>query len=152
MSEVIESLAYEGGTVLVTALATGLVGAARRLPQLWRREGAEERMAAELERSARELAGSQAENPDIGARVAVVWETRLRDLLLTDPAALGELEQLLAEMRREHRLVSTTNTQHITASAPNSTAQGVIGGSIHNHAAPAAPPGLDAFPSSDTPV
>ncbi|WP_282695917.1 hypothetical protein [Streptomyces sp. CC208A] len=32
MSEVIENLAYEGGTVLVTALAAGLVGAARRLP------------------------------------------------------------------------------------------------------------------------
>ncbi|MGW7098854.1 hypothetical protein [Streptomyces sp. NPDC054838] len=149
MSEVIESLAHEGGTVLVTALATGLVGAARRLPQLWRREGAEERMAAELERSARELADPEGENPDVGARVAVVWETRLRDLLLTDPAARGELEQLLAEMRREHPQVTTTTTQHITASAPNSTAQGVIGGSIHNHA-PAAPPGIDALPSSDT--
>ncbi|WP_329201295.1 MULTISPECIES: hypothetical protein [unclassified Streptomyces] len=149
MSEVIESLAHEGGTVLVTALATGLVGAARRLPQLWRREGAEERMAAELERSARELADSPPETPDAGARVAVVWETRLRDLLLTDPAARGELEQLLADMRREHPQATTTTTQHITASAPNSTAQGVIGGSIHNHA-PAAPPGLGALPSSET--
>ncbi|MYT22907.1 hypothetical protein GTW69_21920 [Streptomyces sp. SID7760] len=149
MSEVIESLAHEGGTVLVTALATGLVGAARGLPRLWRREGTEERMAAELERSARELADAQPESHDAGARVAVVWETRLRDLLLSDPAARDELEQLLTEIRREHPRVATTTTQHITASAPNSTAQGVIGGSIHNHA-PAAPPGLGARPSSDT--
>ncbi|MEV6329854.1 hypothetical protein [Streptomyces sp. NPDC051909] len=145
MSEVMENLAYEGGTVLVTALATGLVGAARRIPQLWRRSGGEERMTAELERSARELAEAETEDSAAEARVAIVWETRLRDLLLTDPEARRELEQLLAEMRRENPRVATT-TQHITASAPNSTAQGVIGGNIHNHGAPA--PGTGSLPPS----
>ncbi|WP_282695918.1 hypothetical protein [Streptomyces sp. CC208A] len=93
-------------------------------------------MTAELERSARELAEAETEDSAAGARVAVVWETRLRDLLLTDPEARGELEQLLAETRRENPQV-TTVTQHITASGPHATAQGVVGGSIHNHGAPA---------------
>ncbi|KOV67517.1 hypothetical protein [Streptomyces sp. MMG1121] len=141
MSDVVENLANEGGRVLVTALATGLVGAVRRIPQLWRGVSAEERMTAELERSAGELASAGPEDTIARSRVAIAWETRLRDLLLAVPEARPELEALLAELRQEHALVRQTTTQHITASGSNSLAQGVIGGNIYHTGASAAGPG-----------
>src|SRR4051794_204485 len=100
MSDVIETLASEGGKELVKALAAGLVGLVKKVPALWRRSGrdAEERMATELERSAAELAAAGEAGLVVAqVRAEAVWETRLRDLLATDPEAQPELERILNE-------------------------------------------------------
>ncbi|MFJ2706432.1 hypothetical protein ACIO3R_24960 [Streptomyces sp. NPDC087428] len=135
MSDLIGNLAGEGGRVLVGALAAGLVDAVKKIPTLWRREGtaAEERMEVELHRSAGELAASQeGDSGEVRARTAIVWETRLRDLLATYPEAGAELTEILAEMQREHS-IRPSAVQHVTASGRQSQAQGVIGGSIYNY-------------------
>lgn len=138
MSDLIGNLAGEGGRVLVGALAAGLVDAVKKIPTLWRREGtaAEERMEVELHRSAGELAASrEGDSDEVRARTAIVWETRLRDLLATHPEAGAELTEILAEIQREHS-IQPSAVQHINASGRQSQAQGVIGGSIYNYGSP----------------
>ncbi|WP_043842657.1 hypothetical protein [Amycolatopsis taiwanensis] len=139
MSDLIETLASEGGKELVKALAAGFGGLVKKaIPALWRRSGSEteKRMAAELDRSAAELAAASERGDDRALlRVEAMWETRLRDLLAASPAARRELEAILDDLRRqappEPKIV-----QHVVADGSHSTAQGVIGGAINNYAAP----------------
>jgi hypothetical protein len=138
--DIMANLANEGGKVLVGALATGLVGMAKKVPTLWRRagKGAEELMVAEMERSAAELADPSEDTHAAQSRVATAWEDRLSLLLAEYPDAKEELEDILAEIRRESTPMATT-TQHVTASGQNSMAQGVIVGSINNYGVASAP-------------
>lgn len=136
--DMIETLATEGGKELVKALANGLVELVKKIPALWRRSGTEleQRMATELRRSADELAEAGRDGAAAALlRAEIIWETRLRDLLAAHPEARYELEALLREIRRQPA-GETTIEQHITASGQNSTAQGVIGGTITNHPFP----------------
>jgi hypothetical protein len=60
------------------------------------------------------------------------WRARLTELLQERPEAVAELRDWESRQTQQ-------NVQHITASAPNATAQGVMFGTIVNHHAPPAP-------------
>jgi hypothetical protein len=137
MTDVIETLASEGGKELVKALAAGLVEVVKKVvPALWRHSGkdAEDRMADEVERSAADLATVDADpDPAIRTRAEIIWETRLRDLLAAYPGARQELTDILAQLAREGRDVPPAQ-QNITANAPNAIAQGAMYGNVINYA------------------
>ena len=137
MPGIVDNLAFEGGKVLVDALAGGLVSAAKKVAGLWCKDGeaAERRVTAELESGAAQLATGQ-ETQAVSMRLAIVWETRLADLLATHPEVREELTALLAHLREQTGTQVHTTIQNVLAEGPRSIAQGVINGDIHNHGEP----------------
>ncbi|WP_263170269.1 hypothetical protein [Streptomyces sp. SCSIO ZS0520] len=145
MADVMALLALEGAREFVRALSAGAAEWLLRIPELWRRsdEPTRERMAAELGRTATELEAA-GEDAAVRIRAEAIWETRLRDLLAAHPEARTEVEGIIEQIRREAPAAPQVR-QNIIASGQNATAQGVVGGSIHNHAAPGTvPPGTPA--------
>lgn len=135
MDPVLVALATEGGKELVKALAGGLIGGLKKLPNLWRHGDDEQRMAAELERSAAELTAA-GHDETAGLRVQVTWETRLRDLLAGHPELAPELREIVGQLREENARVTQHVEQRITAEGQGSTAQGAMFGNIINHPGP----------------
>lgn len=135
MDPVLVALATEGGKELVKALAAGLIGGLKKLPNLWRHGGNEQRMADELERSAAELTAAEHDEA-AGLRVQVTWETRLRDLLADHPELAPELAEIIGQLRAENTRAAQHFEQHITAEGQGSTAQGAMFGDIINHPGP----------------
>ncbi|MFI5937395.1 hypothetical protein [Actinoplanes sp. NPDC051494] len=66
------------------------------------------------------------------AKVSRAWQERLTELAAGTPDAAEGIRAL-------GERITGPNVQHITASAPNATAQGVMFGSIVNHQAPPPP-------------
>jgi hypothetical protein len=151
MSEFIDALATEGAKELVQVLAAGFLGMFKKIPALWRHagNGTDERMAAELERTAAELSAASGGNTGkFIARAEIIWETRLRDLLIAYPEARQELQDVLAEIRRE-KLPAVVTVQNVTALGQSSVAQGVIGGSLNNYGATGLPQATDPSRADD---
>jgi hypothetical protein len=105
VAEALTALAAAGGTALVNAMVTdGWEGIRKRFAQLLGR-GSDHKVAAaaaRLERSREmltEISGTGIEKAQ--AEQAVVWRTRLSDLLEDHPDAGDELRKLIAEVQAE---------------------------------------------------
>ena len=116
LTEALAALASTGGTALVTAMVTdGWEGTRVRFARLMGRGDVVEtrNVDAQLEQSAATLAASSAsELPGMQAEQAVVWRTRLEDLLMRDPSAAPELSALVAEVHGEIIGTSAQVTQY----------------------------------------
>ena len=103
--EALAVLAAAGGTALVKAMVTdGWEGVRKRFGQLLGRGNDKESEAAvaRLEKSHGMLSGlSGADLEKAQAEQAVVWRTRLSDLLDDHPDAEGELRRLVAEVQAQ---------------------------------------------------
>jgi adenosylhomocysteine nucleosidase len=130
----IETLAAEGSSELVKALAAGLVASLKKVPKLWHRsgKGSEARIDEKLHRSDAELAVG---DETIRDRVAEDWRTELRQLLEEYPEAQHELRKVLIELQKLTPSQPPIQ-QHNSANGQGTIAQGVIGGSIYNYGLP----------------
>ena len=103
--EALAALAAAAGMALVNAMVVdGWEGVRRRLARLLGRGNDEEAevAAARLEKSREMLAGlSGADLGKAQAEQAVVWRTRLGDLLEDHPEVEGELRNLVAEVQAQ---------------------------------------------------
>jgi hypothetical protein len=103
--ETLAALAAAGGTALVNAMVTdGWEGIRKRFARLLGRGNDKEVEAAtaRLERSHAMLAGlSGPDREKAQAEQAVVWRTRLGDLLEDYPEVEGELRTLVAEVQAQ---------------------------------------------------
>src|SRR5260370_37613634 len=99
------ALAAVGGTALVNAMVTdGWQGVRKRFARLLGRgdEKETEAAAARLEKSQGILSGlSGADLEKAQAEQAIVWRTRLSDLLENHPDAEDELRSLVAEVQAQ---------------------------------------------------
>ena len=102
---VVEALAVLAGTALVNAMVTdGWQGIRKRFARLLGRGNDQEAeaAAARLEKSRAMLSGlSGADLERAQAEQAVVWRTRLGDLLEDHPEVEGELRSLVAEVQAQ---------------------------------------------------
>ena len=103
--EALAALAAAGGTALVNAMvADGWRGVRQRFVRLFGRgnDKEAEAAAARLEKSHVMLAGlSGADLERAQAEQAVVWGTRLSDLLEDHPEVEGELRSLISEVQAQ---------------------------------------------------
>ncbi len=88
-------------TVLVQAAATGVVGLVRKVPALFKRQGAGrvEFVAAELERAEASLRAAGGDGGREFVRQEATWEVLVRGLLAEHPEAAVELAALAVELR-----------------------------------------------------
>ncbi|MEV7086711.1 hypothetical protein AB0O07_12550 [Streptomyces sp. NPDC093085] len=119
MDAEITLLAGTAGTTIATLLATDAWNGVRNgVLALWRRVRPEheERVAAQLDMSRRDLLDARADGDEEAEReIAAEWRGRVRRLLLAHPEVATELRSLLAELAPGTPAV-TTVTQHATAS------------------------------------
>jgi hypothetical protein len=138
MTDLADQLAVEAAQQIVTALVSGLIDLAKKVPSLWGggRGGKEKQdvIGAEVERSRAALLAAGDDLPLARARQEGLWEGRLRDLLAEDPGAAAGLRDLLAEIRRQER-PGPAVVQDVTASAPGAIAQGAVFGNVINYGA-----------------
>lgn len=103
--EALAALAASGGTALVNAMAAdGWHGVRQRFARLFGRDSDKEAKAAaaRLEKSREMLVGlSGADLERAQSEQAVVWRTRLSDLLEDHPEVAGELRSLVAEVQAQ---------------------------------------------------
>jgi hypothetical protein len=119
LTEALTALASAGGTALVTAMVTdGWAGVKARAARLLGRGHAAGTEVAEgrLEESRAALAGlSGGELERVQAEQAVVWRTRLADLLEENPDAATELQELVTEARAAAGVSAGPVVQHFAA-------------------------------------
>jgi hypothetical protein len=135
MTDLEATLAVEAAKELVRALVAGLVELAGKIPALWRHAGPgeDDRQAAELARSAAELASAdRAELEAARTRAEITWETHLRSLLASHPETRVELEGIVSEIR-QHIPAAPHVVQNITSAGHKSTAQGAMFGNVINY-------------------
>ncbi|MEU8819268.1 hypothetical protein [Actinoplanes sp. NPDC048796] len=130
-------LAEAGGTAVAAAAGTEAWKMAREgIGRLFGRDDAKraaltqrrlDESAAEVERA------SVAERDTVRSRQRVIWQTRLADLIEEEPAVADELRTLITQLGERLPAEQNLWVMHVTAGAPNSTAQGVQGGNIINH-------------------
>ena len=131
---VVLALAVAGATALVNAMVTdGWEGVRKRFSRLLGRgdEKATEAAAARLEKSQEMLSGlSGAELEKAQAEQAVVWRTRLGDLLESHPDAEDELRRLVAEVQAQ--VVGSAGRVEQRAAAFDQAQQAVQGHGVQN--------------------
>jgi hypothetical protein len=134
LAEALAGLASVGGTALVTAMVTdGWEGLRARVARvLGRGEAREiEASAARLEQSRLALAGLSGDALERArTEQAIVWQTRLADLLEQHPDAEGELRVLLAEVQTQVTGPVGQVEQHAVASGQ--AQQAVLGSGVQN--------------------
>ncbi|MFD7664138.1 hypothetical protein [Streptomyces sp. NPDC059788] len=121
MDAELTALATAGATALVQQMVTeGWAQARQQVAAFFsRRRGGEEEEAleGELEMSRTELVAAQRSGDEDGAAdVAAEWRVRLRRALRDNPAAAGELRQLLAELRPDEGTGTEVGEVHNTIS------------------------------------
>ena len=142
MAEWLLALAKSGATTLVGAAATDVWQQARAgFARLFGRGDAQREALAASRLDALAVAVEQAGGPGteldaVRQRQQAVWETRLGDLLEEDPEVAQALRRLCAELLPQLPAAQQQWLQHITASAPGASAQGVMFGNLINHPAP----------------
>ncbi|GGM46734.1 hypothetical protein ACFFX1_18840 [Dactylosporangium sucinum] len=87
-------------------------------------------LAAEVEQAPAD------QRDEVRRRLLPAWQTRLTDLVEEDPALAEALVALRDEVLERLPAAQQQWVQHITASAPGATAQGVMFGNIINHPGP----------------
>ncbi len=141
-------LGTSGAAALVAAAATDAWQSARdRFVRLLGRGDPvrEEVMGRRLDALASEI--EEAEDRAVTRqRLLPIWQTRLSDLIEEHPELAPQVERLSEDLRAVLPDPQRHWVQHITAAAPGATAQGVMFGSIINHApmSRSEPPGADA--------
>jgi hypothetical protein len=119
LTEALSALASAGGTALVTAMVTdGWEGAKTRFARLLGRGDAvrAEAAAGRLEQSRAALAQVQGHDLErVRAEQAVVWRTRLEDLLEQDPGAERELRALVVQVQAQKAGSVGPVEQHVAA-------------------------------------
>ncbi|MGW5115811.1 hypothetical protein ACWEQ8_10250 [Streptomyces noursei] len=119
MDPEITALAGTAGTTLVTLLTTESWQRIRdRFAALWSRtrSGREIDVAEELEATREELLAARAGgDSDLEADVTAEWQSRIRRLMASHPAAVDDLRALLADYPPSED-PTTTVTQHAVAS------------------------------------
>jgi hypothetical protein len=128
------ALAAVGGTAVVNAMVTdGWEGVRKRFARLLGRGDQKETEAAEarLEKSHEALRGlSGADLEKAQAEQAVLWRTRLADLLENQPDAEAELRSLVAEVQAQVIGAAGRVEQHVTGS--DQAQQAVLGTGMQN--------------------
>lgn len=140
MSDPLTAIEVEVAKEVVKALMSNLIDLVRKVPSLFRRSGKEELVAAEVERSAAQLAattGAGLEREQI--RQEATWEVLLRGLLTEHPDAAPELRAIAAEIQELTSTPEMTVYQQRVdggsagAQGPNASA------TVHHHYAPGTP-------------
>jgi hypothetical protein len=143
LSDPLTTIEVEIAKEVVKALMSNLIDLVRKVPSLFRRsgKGKEELVAAEVERSATQLAaatGADLEREQI--RQEATWEVLLRGLLIEHPEAAPELRAIAAEIQELTAATEVTIYQQRVdggsagAQGPNASA------TVHHHYAPGTPP------------
>lgn len=131
---VVVALAVAGATALVNAMVTdGWEGVRKRFARLLGRgdEKETEAAAARLEKSQEMLSGlSGTELEKAQAEQAIVWRTRLGDLLESHPNAEDELRTLVAEVQAQ--VVGSAGRVEQHAAAFDQAQQAVQGHGVQN--------------------
>lgn len=129
------ALAAGGGTALVNAMVTdGWKGVRKRFARLLGRgeEKETEAAVARLEKSHQMLAGlSGAELERAQAEQAIVWRTRLSDLLEDHPDAEGELRTLVADVQAQ--VIGTTGPVYQQVAGFDQAQQAVQGHGVQKN-------------------
>lgn len=120
MDSEITSFATDAGATLVTLMATDAWERTREgVLRLWRRVQPDraETVAATLELDREDLvAANLAGDEETVNELRAQWEGRMRRLLVSQPAAAGELRRLLEELAPSHGAPAAPPTQRATAS------------------------------------
>src|SRR5262245_18823476 len=139
------ALATLAGQTIVAAAATDAWGLCKRgfAQLLGRGDPAKEQLAEQrLEATRQQLAGSDSDQ--VRASEALVWKTRLEDLLEEDPGAEAKLRALVEQIRAQlpARVVSAADHSVAAGRDVNITASGggIAAGIIHGDVVPP-PPG-----------
>lgn len=131
---VVAALAVAGATALVNAMVTdGWEGARKRFARLLGRgdEKETEAAAARLEKSQEMLSGlSGAELEKAQAEQAIIWRTRLGELLESHPDTENELRGLVAEVQAQ--VVGSAGRVQQHAAAFDQAQQAVQGHGVQN--------------------
>ncbi len=131
---VVVALAVAGATALVNAMVTdGWEGIRQRFARLLGRGGEKETAAAaaRLEKSQETLSGlSGTELEKAQAEQAIIWRTRLGDLLESHPDAEDELQTLVAEVQAQ--VVGSAGRVEQRAAAFDQAQQAVQGHGVQN--------------------
>lgn len=101
MEAELAALVSSGATTLVGLMASDAWTQVRdRVAALFGRAGSEDAAAEELRRSQQDLLAARAEGDEaaVAEDIEAVWQSRLRRVLRTDPAAADELRRLLDEL------------------------------------------------------
>ncbi|WP_433832358.1 hypothetical protein ACQP2E_15930 [Actinoplanes sp. CA-015351] len=142
-AEWLVSLAASGSAALVAAAATDAWQQARAgFERILNQRDASRRRLTErrLDQTAAQVEQARPdERPEVRRRLQEQWQTRLSDLLEEDPTAAGQVQAVTDEIQKTLPAAQQQWVQHITASAPNATAQGVMFGSIITHPPTGAP-------------
>lgn len=132
MSDPLTAIEVEVAKEIVKALMGGLVDLVRKVPALFRRSGKvkEELVAAELDRSAAQLAAAGGDGlVREQVRQEAAWEVLLRGLLAEHPDAAPELRAIAAEIQRSAPTVYQQRVDGGSAGAQGPSASATV----HHH-------------------